>query len=119
MASGETNPERLADRGDDRLRCSREELVDSLNGSLEPIHREILKLYLERLNLLDEQIGKLDQMIATALQRNQEAVIRVAGIPGFGADSAQQLIADVGPMPKPFLRRGTSPPGSGCAPGQM
>jgi len=51
MASGETNPERLADRGDDRLRCSREELVDSLNGSLEPIHRQILKLYLERLNL--------------------------------------------------------------------
>ena len=96
MAAGETDPGRLAALGDDRLRCSKEELMDALNGKLESIHRELLKLFLKRLELLDEQIGKLDQMIATELQRHQDAVVRVAEIPGFGVDSAQQLIAEVG-----------------------
>jgi transposase len=54
-----------------------------------------LKLYLERLNLPDQQIDKLDQLIATALKRHQEAVIRLAEIPGLGVDSAQQLIAEI------------------------
>jgi transposase len=96
LADGETDPDRLAELGDDRLQCSELELADALNGSLEPIQREVLRLYLERLHLLDQQIGKLDQMIATALKQHQDAVIRVAEIPGFGLDSAQQLIAEMG-----------------------
>jgi transposase len=96
MADGQTDPDRLAALGDDRLRCSKDELTDALNGSLEPIHCQVLKLYLKRLELLDEQIGKLDQMIATALRQHQDAVIRVAEIPGLGVDSAQQLIAEIG-----------------------
>ncbi len=96
LADGETNPERLAELGDDRLQCSEEELADALTGSVEPVHRELLKLYLERLTLLDEQIEKLDQLAATALKKHQDAVIRVAEIPGFGPDSAQQIIAEIG-----------------------
>jgi transposase len=95
MADGETDPERLAELGDDRLRCGKQELADALTGSWEPIQRELLKLYLERLNLPDQQIDKLDQLIATALKRHQEAVIRLAEIPGLGVDSAQQLIAEI------------------------
>ena len=50
LAGGQTDPVKLAELGDDRLRCSREELVDALRGSAEPIHVQILKLYLERLS---------------------------------------------------------------------
>lgn len=64
---------------------------DALTGSVEPSHRELLKLHMKRLELLDEQIGKLDRMIATALNQHRDAVIRVAEIPGLGVDSAQQL----------------------------
>jgi transposase len=96
MADGETDPDCLAALGDDRLHCTKQELADALTGSLEPIQREILKLYLERLRLLDQQIDKLDQMVATALRQHQDAVIRLTEIPGFGADSAQQLIAEMG-----------------------
>jgi transposase len=96
LADGEANPDLLAELGDDRLRCSKRQLADALNGSPEPIHRQLLKLYLERLNLLEQQIDKLDQMTAAALKQHQDAVIRVAEIPGFGVDSAQQLIAEMG-----------------------
>jgi len=46
LADGETNPDRLAELGDDRLRCSQKELADALTGSVEPVHRDLLKLYL-------------------------------------------------------------------------
>ncbi|HKH98414.1 MAG TPA: IS110 family transposase [Candidatus Sulfotelmatobacter sp.] len=117
MADGETVPERLAELGDDRLQCSKEELVDALNGSLEPIHRQLLRLYMERLHLLDQQIDKLDLMTAAALKQHQDAVIRVAEIPGFGVDSAQQLIAEMGVDAGAFQSAGNFTSWAGLCPG--
>jgi transposase len=95
-AEGETDPVTLAELGDERLKCSKKELADALQGSPEPIHLEVLQLYLTRLALLDQQIGKLDSLVAKALKKHEDAVIRVAQMPGFGVDSAQQIIAEVG-----------------------
>ena len=72
------------------MQCSEEQLIDALTGSPQPIHRQLLKLQLERLQLLDEQIAKLNGMIAQALKPHEEAVARLAEVPGFGVDSAQQ-----------------------------
>jgi transposase len=96
LAAGETDPVKLAELGHERLKCSKEELADALNGRPEPMHRQILKLYLERLDVLDQHIWKLDQMAAQALKQHEDAVTRLAGVPGFGVDSAQQTIAEVG-----------------------
>jgi transposase len=117
MAGGESDPHRLAALGDDRLQCSAAVLADALDGSLDPIQRALLKLYLERLHLLDQQIGQLDQMIATALRQHQDAVIRVAEIPGFGVDSAQQLIAEMGVDAEAFSTAGQFASWSGVCPG--
>ncbi len=102
LADGETDPVKLAELGDDRLKCSREELVDALGGRAEPMHLQILKLYLERLKLLDRQIVTLDQMAAQALKKHEEAVIRLAETPGLGVDSAQQILAEVGADARAF-----------------
>ena len=117
MAGGESDPHRLAALGDDRLQCSAAVLADALDGSLDSIQRALLKLYLERLQLLDQQIGQLDQMIATALRQHQDAVIRVAEIPGFGVDSAQQLIAEMGVDAEAFSTAGQFASWSGVCPG--
>lgn len=117
LAEGESDPEKLAERGDFRLRCSQEQLADALKGHLEPIHRHILALFLERLELLDKQISLPDQMAAKALKRYEEAVIRLAEVPGFGADSAQQLIAEVGPNAKSFNSAAQFSSWAGTCPG--
>lgn len=96
LSQGETDPVKLAELGDDRLQCSNQELADALTGSPEPVHLEVLKLYMERLEMLDQQIQTLDVLAAKALKKHEEAVIRVAQMPGFGVDSAQQMIAEVG-----------------------
>jgi transposase len=117
LAKGETDPIKLAELGDDRLKCSKQELADALTGSPEPMHRELLKQYLERLALLDKQIGELDQMVATALKPHEDAVIRVAQIPGFGVDSAQQIIAEMGADAETFPSAGEFSSWAGTCPG--
>lgn len=102
LAEGETDPRRLALLGDDRLRCSEEQLVDALTGRPRPMHREMLALQLERLQLIDRQIEKLNGLIAQAMKPHQETVIRLAEVPGLGVDSAQQVIAEVGVQASTF-----------------
>ena len=102
MARGESDPKKLAALGEERLRCNEEQLVDALTGSPQPMHRELLSLQLERLQLLDEQIAKLNGMIAQALKPHEEAVARLAEVPGLGVDSAQQVISEVGVPAKTF-----------------
>ena len=96
LAQGETDPKKLALLGDDHLKCSEEQLVDALTGRPQAMHREMLGLQLERLQLIDGQIEKLNGLIAQAMKPHQEAVIRLAEVPGLGVDSAQQVIAEVG-----------------------
>jgi transposase len=50
---------------------------------------------LEQLQFLEQQIGQLDQETAILL-RHQDAVERLAEVPGLGVDRAQQIIAEVG-----------------------
>jgi transposase len=96
LANGETDAKNLALLGDHRLKCSKEQLIEALTGSSHPMHRQMLALQLERLRLIDEQIAKLNSLIAQAMNPHQDSVIRLAEVPGLGIDSAQQIIADVG-----------------------
>jgi len=66
------------------------------------MHRSILGLFLARLDLIESQIQALDAMVAAALRAHQDAVQRLAEVPGFGPDSAQQVIAEVGPTAGSF-----------------
>jgi transposase len=102
LAKGETDPNKLAQLGDQRLQCTEEELVDALTGRAQPMQRAMLALQLERLQLIDTQIGKLNDMIAQAMKPHQEAVMRLAEVPGLGVDSAQQIIAEVGVQASTF-----------------
>jgi len=96
LAGGETDPKKLAALGDDRLHCTQKQLVEALSGNPRPVHQQLLALYLDRYDLLREQMGKLEGMIAEALKPHEDAVVRLAAAAGFGADSAQQVIAEVG-----------------------
>jgi len=84
LAKGETDPKKLAQLGDERLQCTEEQLVDALTGRVQPMHREMLALQLERLQLIDQQMAQLHRMIAQAMKSHQDAVIRLAEVPGLG-----------------------------------
>lgn len=120
LAQGETNPVVLAAMAEPELRATGEQLTDALQSasSIDPIHRQILALFLERLDLIERQITSLKQSIATALQEHQQAVVRLASVPGFGIDSAQQVIAEVGPTAATFSTPGELASWVGVCPGR-
>ena len=98
LADGETDPAALATLGDKRLRATPTELQDALGActELNPVYRRLVGLALDDLQLIEQQIGQLDQEMASLLREHQDAVQRLAEVPGLGVDSAQQIIAEVG-----------------------
>jgi len=104
LADGETNAAALAALADERLRATPEQLCDALGActELNPVYRRLLQMALEELRLIDDQIGELDKEMASLLSKHQDAVQRLAEVPGLGVDSAQQIIAEVGPTAATF-----------------
>jgi transposase len=104
LAEGETDPAALAAMADKKLRATRAQLCDALGAcaELKPIYRRLLKMFLEELQLLVQQISQLDQELATLLNRHQDAIKRLAEVPGLGVDSAQQIMAEVGAQAASF-----------------
>jgi len=98
IADGGTDPAALAALGDKKLRATPAQLCDALGAcaELKAIYRRLLKMFLEDLQLIEQQIGQLDQEMAALLSQHPEAVQRLAEIPGLSVDSAQQIIAEVG-----------------------
>src|SRR6202040_878525 len=75
LADGETNPAALAALADRKLRATPEQLCDALGActDLKPVYRRLLKMVLEELQFLEQQIGQLDQEMASLLSQHQHA----------------------------------------------
>lgn len=104
VATGETDPAALAALGSARLRATPEQLGDALGAAADmpPLYRRLLVMTLAELDLLESHLQQLDEELAALLRSHQDAVQRLAAVPGFGVDSAQQIIAEVGPTATTF-----------------
>ena len=98
VGDGETDPTALAALADSRLRATPEQLSDAFGAcaDLHPVYRRLVKLTLDELRLIEDQLAQLDQQMADLLKAHHDAVQRLAEVPGLGVDSAQQIIAEVG-----------------------
>lgn len=52
--------------------------------------------------MIERQIQQLDAELAQLLRSHQDAVERLAAVPGLGVDSAQQILTEVGPTAATF-----------------
>jgi len=68
-------------------------------------------------SVISELLGLSGRRILEAMRQHAEAVIRLAEVPGFGPDSAQQLIAEVGPTAMAFPSAGQLASWIGVCPG--
>src|SRR6201998_3830113 len=86
LAGGETDPAALAALADQRLRATPAQLRDALGActKLNAVHRRLVKMALEEVQLIEQQISQLDQEIASLLREHQDAVQRLAEVPGLG-----------------------------------
>ena len=120
LAEGETDPAALAALADQRLRATSTQLRDALGActELNPVYRRLVKMVLEELQWIEQQIGQLDQEMASLLRQHQDAVQRLAEVPGLGVDSAQQIIAEVGAKAGTFASAKNLSSWVGACPGE-
>jgi transposase len=104
VASGATDPATIAALGSPRLHATPDQLRDALGActDLNPVYRRLLAMTLDELDVIDAHVRQLDEELARLLREHQDAVERLAAVPGLGVDSAQQIIAEVGPTAATF-----------------
>jgi transposase len=96
LAAGESDPERLADRVQTRIRASRQQVIEALRGRLAEHQRQLLQIHLDQIDAIDRALGALDAALGQSLDPFQEAAGRLTTIPGVGALAAAGIIAEIG-----------------------
>jgi transposase len=120
LAEGEKDPAALAALADRRLRATAPQLCDALGActELNGVYRRLLKMSLQELQLIEEQMKQLDQEVSALLKEHQDAVRRIAEVPGLGVESAHQIIAEIGPAVATFASAKQLASWVGVCPGQ-
>jgi len=77
LVQGIHDPMELARLGDRRLHANKEQLADALSGRFTRAQGMVLKLYLQQINQIEQQIADLDQALASALTQHLDAIERL------------------------------------------
>jgi transposase len=102
LTTGEATPMEMAQLARGRLRSKMDALAVALEAKLSPVHREMLKLALERVEAIERNIERVEEMIRERIQPHRTLVDRLLTIPGFDELSAAYVIAEIGPDMRVF-----------------
>jgi transposase len=91
VADGETDPATVAALGSRRLHATPEQLCDVVGAAtdLHPLYRRLIAMTLAELEVIEAHMQQLDEELAGLLRVHQDAVQRLAAVPGLGVDCAQ------------------------------
>ena len=96
MILGETDADKLAALGSERLGCPRAALVEALTGRVREHHRFLLAQHLRTMEHLEESVAAFDARIQAALAPFHDTIERLTEIPGIGVTAVQIIIAEIG-----------------------
>jgi transposase len=97
LIAGESDAEALAALGGPRLKCSRQELKDGLEGRITAHHRFLISQHLRMIEELEAAQGAFDARIEAALAPFRAAADRLTSLPGISDVAAQTILAEIGP----------------------
>jgi transposase len=98
LIAGETSPLILASLARGRLRKKTAELRLALDGVFTDHHARLVRLTLDRVDMLEAHIATMDELIGALVVDNDLAWARdlLATIPGISTDGAENIIAETG-----------------------
>jgi transposase len=96
MIRGETNPKKLAELADGRLRASPAELEAALHGRIRDHHRFMVQLHLRQFDELSASIDAVEARIEANLLPFADTVERLQTIPGVKKVVTAVLLAEIG-----------------------
>lgn len=118
LIEGKRSPAEMADLARMRMRSKIPQLTQALNGGVNEHHRFMLKLLLEQVEHLEEQVGKLDARIEQVMSPLERAGVALLDeIPGLDQRAAQNVIAEIGVDMNRFATAGHLSSWAGLCPG--
>jgi transposase len=96
LIAGETDPEKLADVTQGRLKSGRNRIIESLRGHVTKSHRFLLKTHLGLIDALDEAIAEIETEAGEVLEPFRHKAELLTTIPGVGTLAAQSILAEIG-----------------------
>ncbi len=117
IVAGESNPERLADLAEDRLRAPRSLLLECLRGRITGHHRFMVRLHLQQIDSLQEGVRQLEGRVEQLLAPFRDLERRLMTIPGISQVAAQTILAEVGTDVARFPTSGHLVSWAGLCPG--
>ncbi len=96
IIGGQDDPEVLASLAKGSLVKKREQLVKALKGRVTDHHRFMLKMILQPINHINQQIAHLEAQMDTYLDSMTSQVERLETIPGVSRQIATGIIAEIG-----------------------
>lgn len=96
LVAGETDPERLVDLTRGRLKASRPQLVEALDGRVTAHHRFMIQLHLAQIAALESAVTDLEARIGEALAPFRAAVSLLITMPGLSNTAAAVIVAEIG-----------------------
>ena len=97
LIAGETDPGKLADLAEKRLRHKIPQLQRALEGEVSEHHRFLLRQSLEQYDFLEKEIARISERLAAIAPPSfRAAVERLDEIAGVGERGAQALLAETG-----------------------
>jgi transposase len=94
IIAGESDPTRLVDLTEGRLKAPREKLIDALQGRVTDHHRFMLKLHLDQVENLERAVRELEARAAHGCFR--AAIELLTTIPGVSDVTARVIVAEIG-----------------------
>lgn len=118
LVRGETDPVRLADLAQGRLRAKIPALQEALHGAMTDHHRFLLQQLLDQLAFLEGQIAQYDHRVAEATTSFAQMIAQLDSIPGINRRTAENLIAEIGVNMAQFPTAAHLASWAGICPGQ-
>src|SRR5215831_15103063 len=102
LIDGQTDPARLAELAQGRLRKKQALLQKALVGSIKDHHRFMLAQHLSHIDYLEEAIERLDKEIQDQIAPFEAQLAVWDSLPGIGRRIAEIIVAEIGADLKPF-----------------
>jgi hypothetical protein len=96
MASGKTDPEKLASYTTGKLKASHEQLVQALDGRYSDHFRWLLRQLLDEYRHLTDKVGMLEAELGRHLRPYHDVIRRLCTIPGVDIVTACAMVAELG-----------------------
>jgi transposase len=118
LIDGKLSPAAMAELARFRMRSKIPQLTEALRGGVNEHHRFMLKLLMEQIEHLEQQVVKLDDRIAEVMGPFElKAVELLDEIPGLDRRAAQNVVAEIGTDMSRFPTAGHLASWAGLCPG--